>query len=547
MIARADSVDIAVIEADLDKELLDLASKLDLKNDSTSEDSKESEDLVQLHEALIQDDAERNKDGYDESGSINPHSVLSNLPAYDQFEASSNLLLKQYFIRGEVQLREAADTYNQEQHEEQHFSSSARVKSNIKISNKWDDDIKLVPPQIKRNGRNRIDCRENCMPWVSTECCEEGNKTQSTILDKLREAVELEAREEHQKKKGKRLESRRKREIKASRERVYNFQVNSAANQIQSQVRMYQIRGRIAREVRNRNCIAKLLNALDSAKGETYFEMWRKRTYMLKAADRLVRWARICLEMKYRQKINHCHKVIRLQVIVERYHNKCSLGRWRDHVRGLKKRLRSITLIQSHYRKKVAQRKVRRRQSAKRFCATIEIQRVVRGCLARRYCSDLQESTLKVKGKASAIIQRAYRGARIRSRLIRAVHNKYDHRDIELDELLDNNHDDELEELLGGVDQFLDDINVFDDVEDSSVSVWKPKIPEMSVTIDQSLQNKIITCEHAGPHQQLMNEWKITDKRVLLVSLVKFLKLSPPPQLHKSFAQFLTTNLFRSP
>lgn len=257
---------------------------------------------------------------------------------------------------------------------------------------------------------------------------------------------------------------------------------------------------------------------------------------MQKTADRLVLWARMCLEIKCQQKINHRQKLNRLQVIVERYNTKCTLGRWQDHVRWQKKRLHSITLIQSHYRKKLAQRKFRRRLSARRYCATIEIQRIIRGCLAKRYFSALQVSALKRKCKATTIIQRAYRGARIRRRVIKAVHNKYDHRDEELDELLDHHHDDELEEILGGVDELLDDINDFGNVEDSSVSVWKPKIPEnllssdvkVGVAIDQSLQNEN-SCEHAGQHQQLMNEWKITDKRVLLVSLDQLLYLFPPP------------------
>lgn len=365
------------------------------------------------------------------------------------------------------------------------------------------------------------------MAWLVEDEPETENKTY--ISDYLQE-IEREMKEEELFKRTKRREFQRKRDILISKERVNCARLHNAARSLQSVAQSFLERTRARRDEKYRKGIHIMIHVVRYMLLTHALQRWVVNVTCSRAAERISRCVRLHLKRQltaYKSRI--AYRDTCLQRLIHNQHHsrtKHTFKQW-------------ITFV---VRRKFKEELLRLKTSS-----AISVQCIVRAYFSRAKMECLRDDLRKTsaatiqlfwrrsvqrklhclsKVNAAVTIQKEFRRQRIRQKIIQVLQTNQSHHDEELDNLFGDDVDDILNNMVG------------EDFDDSLNMDWKPELPEVTRCLERPPSNFIssigtrTSMENSdvilGPlegegqgqpgrddHASLMDEWNITDKRVV--------------------------------
>ncbi len=549
-------LDDAQIESDLLREVEQLTKKHINENDFL-DSSSEEDDVSDLEGILLdQGGIEASNDNLNAS---NDH-ILASLPTFELFQSASMLATRAYNqivekveesrisffkdessslngqckvdelnLRLDLMVGEKVKVANDIEEEDSNFNFATSPQNMVGLDTKI--DLKDVNNETegkilvnlmnlpKVEGRSTVNECKN-MAWFEERNDDKDKEMMCVSL----EEIERETEEEQLFKRIKRKESQRHREILVSKERVNHTRLDNAATTLQTVTRSFLSRQHLKRKQLFDITLAKLSKVLKVALLKTSLKMWAKKIIYIRKAHQIGRW----LERHYKKRkalfeermAMRC-KVLRWYIDVVQF-RRCqkSFCRWRSfavcetqrekEIRRAQKIASCVLLIQCVVRAHLSRLRFQRIKADLKSSSTLIIQSCWRGFTARKTYQIFQDNR---KANAAIRIQGVFRSREVRRQFKETLCANHVYQDPELDEILGNDVDLLVEDIIDITDQSAD---------------WEPELPKQIAIQRLSEQGKtqegdessLGTTHEVRPqpslkHEQLMDEWNISDKRVI--------------------------------
>lgn len=297
------------------------------------------------------------------------------------------------------------------------------------------------------------------------------------LLASLKDEIELEAQEEQRRIQNRRIQSKRKRQLQASIERVNCLHLSQSASRLQVVIRCFLSQRRTAKIQMLRRAILNLVRTTEFIPKRRFLHKWNDFRLHENALLRISSWLQRKRTYRLLQTVSMTHALSKIKKIIINRVLANSFQCWFAKIEFLRhqesltqSRLKSAVIIQSIMRRKLGCKIMIQKVLLKRTHAAIIIQSHHRGRNSRILRDVIILSIKNKESEAAHRIQTFLRSKLTRNRYIEVLKNISGDRH-EIDDAFNRESDD--------VDLILDDLNDLIHREGDDEVYWRPQFPQV--------------------------------------------------------------------